>query len=112
MNSKLLVLGSVSLAGASAAWASPDYGPAVWRPCCSGGCTKWYTSGYGHRFVVIHDMEGYYLSSISYLNRCGVSASRSFGPISGSVLINSNTWSMTSRNSFAFFGLPIARQPK
>src|SRR5438874_13535999 len=34
-------------------------------------------------------------------NRWGVSASRSFGPISGSVLIIVNTWSMTSRNSFA-----------
>src|SRR4051794_38950432 len=44
--------------------------------------------------------------------RCGVSASRSFGPMSGSVLIISNTRSMTSRNSFAFFGLPIWRQPK
>src|SRR6266436_5279995 len=75
MNShRLLVLGS-TFAGASAALASPDYGPAVWRPCCDSGCTKWYTSGYGHQFVVIHDMEGYYLSSISYLNRCSVSAS-------------------------------------
>src|ERR687886_458403 len=34
-------------------------------------------------------------------NRWGVSASRSFGPISGSVLIIVNTWSITSRNSFA-----------
>src|SRR3954464_8626330 len=32
-------------------------------------------------------------------NRCGVSASRSFGPMSGSVLISSNARSMTSRNS-------------
>src|SRR3954454_19432098 len=39
--------------------------------------------------------------------RCGVSASRSFGPMSGSVLIIWNTRSMTSRNSFAFLGLPI-----
>src|SRR4051794_26990599 len=43
--------------------------------------------------------------------RCGVSASRSFGPMSGSVLIISNTRSMTSRNSLAFFGLPIWREP-
>src|SRR3954452_5489250 len=41
--------------------------------------------------------------------RCGVSASRSFGPMSGSVLIISNTRSMTSRNSFAFLGLPMVR---
>src|SRR3954464_3414521 len=33
-------------------------------------------------------------------NRCGVSASRSFGPMSGSVLMSSNARSMTSRNSF------------
>src|SRR5687767_11367342 len=32
-------------------------------------------------------------------NRCGVCASRSFGPMSGSVLMSSNTRSMTSRNS-------------
>src|SRR5215211_2695419 len=32
-------------------------------------------------------------------NRCGVWASRSFGPMSGSVLISSNARSMTSRNS-------------
>src|SRR5829696_6838563 len=32
-------------------------------------------------------------------NRCGVSASRSRGPISSSVLMIPNTWSMTSRNS-------------
>jgi hypothetical protein len=45
-------------------------------------------------------------------NRCGVSASRSFGPISGSVLIIWNTRSITSRNSLAFFGLPMWREPK
>src|SRR3954451_20660902 len=33
--------------------------------------------------------------------RCGVSESRSFGPMSGSVLISSNVRSMTTRNSFA-----------
>src|SRR3954454_6087441 len=33
-------------------------------------------------------------------NRCGVSASRSFGPMSGSVLMSWNARSMTSRNSF------------
>ncbi|MDB6027261.1 MAG: amidase [Verrucomicrobiales bacterium] len=39
------------------------------------GCSKWYTSGNGHKFVVMHDMEGYYASTISYLNQCGVTAS-------------------------------------
>ncbi len=52
--------------------ASTDYGPAVWRPVCSG---KWNTSGSGHRFYVEHDMEGYYLSSISYMQKCSVSVS-------------------------------------
>src|SRR5262245_7128465 len=63
---------SIAACAVSAAHASSDYGPAVWNPP---SCTKWYTSGYGHHFCVIHDMEGYYASSISYLNTCGVSAS-------------------------------------
>ena len=59
--------------GTAAAWAQPDYPPAHWVPPV--GCTKWYTSGYGHSFCVIHDMEGYYWPVISYLNNCLVSAS-------------------------------------
>ena len=55
------------------ALAQPDYPPAHWVPPV--GCNKWYTSGNGHHFCVIHDMEGYYESSISYLNNCSVSAS-------------------------------------
>jgi hypothetical protein len=47
--------------------AQPDYPLAHWVPPA---CTKYYTSGNGHHFVVIHDMEGYYEASISYLNRC------------------------------------------
>src|SRR3954447_13072067 len=39
------------------------------------------------------------LSTSGNTKRCGVSASRSFGPMSGSVLMSSNTRSMTSRNS-------------
>src|SRR5215211_8486018 len=42
-------------------------------------------------------------------NRWGVSASRSFGPISGSVLISSKVLSRTSRNSAGERKLPIAR---
>lgn len=60
-----------ALAGGLTAQASTDYGPAVWRPC---GCTKWNTSGNGHRFYVIHDMEGYYAYEVSTsggLRRCG-----------------------------------------
>ena len=57
---------------ATAALALPEYGN-VWRP--PSGCTKYYTSGNGHKFCVIHDMEGYYYTGISYLNRCDISAS-------------------------------------
>jgi len=57
---------------AFAVQSSSDYGPAVWRPVCNG---KWYSGGYGHRFFVIHDMEGYYLTSIAYLRRCDISVS-------------------------------------
>ncbi|HOX59827.1 MAG TPA: immunoglobulin domain-containing protein [Candidatus Paceibacterota bacterium] len=74
MNSKqLLTLSSVSLVGASAAWATSDYGPAVDRLITA--CSKWYTSGYGHKFAVVHSMEGYYLTGTSYLRRCDISAS-------------------------------------
>ncbi|MDB6029588.1 MAG: N-acetylmuramoyl-L-alanine amidase LytC [Verrucomicrobiales bacterium] len=56
--------------------ASTDYGPAIYRPMS--GCSKWYTGGNGHHFVVIHDMEGYYWSTISYLNRCDIQVSIHF----------------------------------
>src|SRR3954469_12379306 len=68
-----LLLGAGFLGSATMAMATSDYGPAVNRLIT--GCPKWYTSGYGKRFVVIHDMEGYYLTSISYLSRCDVTAS-------------------------------------
>jgi hypothetical protein len=48
--------------GALTAQASSDYGPAIWRPACSG---HWNTSGNGHRFLVVHDMEGYYAYEVS-----------------------------------------------
>ncbi|HNW08204.1 MAG: N-acetylmuramoyl-L-alanine amidase [Verrucomicrobia bacterium] len=74
MNTKqFLTLSSVSLVGASAALATADYGPAVDRMIT--GCSKWYTSGYGHKFAVVHSMEGYYLTGTSYLRRCDISAS-------------------------------------
>jgi N-acetylmuramoyl-L-alanine amidase/Immunoglobulin I-set domain/Ig-like domain from next to BRCA1 gene/Immunoglobulin domain len=57
---------------ATAAWALPEYGD-VWRP--PSGCTKYYSTGNGHHFCVIHDMEGYYYTAVSYLNRCDISAS-------------------------------------
>src|SRR5438128_8870895 len=40
-------------------------------------------------------------STSSNSNRCGTSASRSLGPISGSSLMSVNTLSITSRNSLA-----------
>ena len=64
-----------TLAAGVSVQASTDYGPAIWRAC---GCTKWNTSGSGHRFYVIHDMEGYYAYNISAsggLRSCGVSVS-------------------------------------
>jgi N-acetyl-anhydromuramyl-L-alanine amidase AmpD len=55
--------------------ASTDYGPAIWKwPACN-----YSTSGYGHSFCVIHDMEGYYASSMSYLSHCSTSASIHYG---------------------------------
>jgi len=66
----LTLVGTVVAAGL--AQASADYGPAIWNPACSG---HWYTGGYGHKFHVVHDMEGYYASTISYFKNCGTSAS-------------------------------------
>jgi N-acetyl-anhydromuramyl-L-alanine amidase AmpD len=60
-----LVVGAV--AGVSSAQASTDYGPAIWRPACSG---HWYTGYNARQVYVIHDMEGYYASTISYLQGC------------------------------------------
>src|SRR5262245_34032406 len=57
-------------------FARPDSRPAMYRPMS--GCSKWYTSGYGHNMAVIHDIEGYYWSTISYLNRCDISVSIHF----------------------------------
>src|SRR5436190_1969287 len=69
MKTSALVLGALACVSA---YASTDYGPAVYRPMS--GCSKWYTTG-SRKFVVCHDMEGYYASTISYLNNCSVSVS-------------------------------------
>lgn len=55
----------------SAAQASTDYGPAIWRPICE---ANYYTSGYGHKFHVIHDIEGYYWSTIAWFDNCGMTS--------------------------------------
>ena len=68
---KVSVASSVALlASATVAQASTDYPPATWKQACSG---NWYTSGNGKRFYVEHDMEGYYASTISYLQSCNTS---------------------------------------
>src|ERR1043165_380170 len=69
---KFSVLSASTALVGTMAQASTDYGPAIWNPVCSG---HWYTTGYGHKFHVIHDMEGYYLSTISYFKNCNTSAS-------------------------------------
>ncbi len=63
------------IAAPMAMQASTDYGPAIWKwVACN-----YSTSGYGHSFCVIHDMEGYYASSMSYLSHCSTSASIHYG---------------------------------
>ena len=66
------LLGFCLVSGVFNSHASTDYGPAIWRPVYSG---HWYSSGYGHKFIVNHDMEGYYLSTISYFQRSSTQAS-------------------------------------
>ncbi len=66
------VLSIAALAGAAVSTqASTDYGPAIWHPICN---ANWYTSGYGHKFYVIHDMEGYYASVINWFDNCSMSS--------------------------------------
>jgi hypothetical protein len=50
----------------------PDYPLAHWASAFPG---HWYTTGYRKDFVVIHDMEGYYLSVISYFQQSATQAS-------------------------------------
>jgi hypothetical protein len=65
----LMFVGAIMLTTANA---STDYGPAIYREAYPG---HWYTSGNGHKFHVVHDMEGYYLSTISYFQRSTTQAS-------------------------------------
>jgi N-acetyl-anhydromuramyl-L-alanine amidase AmpD len=67
-----LLLGVGALAAIPAIQAQPDYAPAIWRPAYPG---HWYTSGNGHYFLVIHDMEGYYASTISYMQQSSTQVS-------------------------------------
>lgn len=56
--------GAALLASLAASHASTDYGPAIWRPACS---SNLYTTGYGHKFLVVHDMEGYYYWAVTVM---------------------------------------------
>ncbi|MBI3005321.1 MAG: Ig-like domain-containing protein [Ignavibacteriales bacterium] len=50
----------------------PDYPGAKWAQAYQ---DHWYTTGYARDFVVIHDMEGYYLAVISYFQQSSTQAS-------------------------------------
>lgn len=52
--------------------AQPDYPLATWASAYPG---HWYSNGYPKSFVVIHDMEGYYLSTIAYFQQSTTTAS-------------------------------------
>jgi N-acetyl-anhydromuramyl-L-alanine amidase AmpD len=74
MMNKSLIRNLTLAAGAFAAassQASTDYGPAIWHPICN---ANWYSSGSGHKFFVIHDMEGYYASTINWFDNCSMSS--------------------------------------
>ena len=58
--------GLLLIFGLATAQAQPDYPPALWNQAYPG---HWYTSGNGHFFCVIHDMEGYYEATISYFQQ-------------------------------------------
>jgi len=70
---KFIAQSAVILAGATAVsvQASADYGPAIWHPICN---ANYYTSGSGHKFHVIHDMEGYYASTVAWFDNCSMSS--------------------------------------
>lgn len=66
------VLGVAALAGAAVSvQASTDYGPAIWHAICN---ANYYTTGNGHHMCVIHDMEGYYASTINLFDNCSYSS--------------------------------------
>src|SRR5689334_8164776 len=66
----------VALVFCTVARAQTDYPPAHWDP--PSGCNKYYNTGNGHQFFVHHDIESYYLVSVSYLNRCDVKTNVQF----------------------------------
>jgi len=77
---KSVALSASLLAGAAVTQASTDYSPAVWRAPCN---ANYYTSGNGHKFCVIHDMEGYYASTISFFASCSHTSSSVYYLVNG-----------------------------
>ncbi len=55
--------------------AQPDYPEADWVPAYPG---HWYPTGNSRDFVVIHDMEGYYIGVLSYFQQSTTNASAHF----------------------------------
>src|SRR5687767_4506830 len=66
-----VVLLATTVLSSPVAHASTDYGPAIYREAYPG---HWYTTGYGKRFYIIHDMEGYYWGTIYWFQRSTVYA--------------------------------------
>jgi hypothetical protein len=66
-----VVTGLTMFMAIPASYASADYGPAIWNPPCN---ANYNTTGSGHKFHVIHDMEGYYAGVISMFKGCGYTA--------------------------------------
>src|SRR5690242_17025242 len=75
-----LSVAAASIGLGTSLFASTDYGPAIWSPTCN---PNYYTSGNGHHFCVIHDMEGYYLTTISTMDSCSYSAASVYYCVNG-----------------------------
>src|SRR6266513_1935145 len=60
--------------------ASTDYAPAIWHAICN---ANYYTSGNGHHFCVIHDMEGYYASTIAWFDNCTMTSASIYYCVNG-----------------------------
>src|SRR6187455_3893522 len=107
-----LTLTASAVVAVSSAQASTDYGPAIWRPACSG---HWYTGYTARQVYVIHDMEGYYASTISYLQGCNNTVSVHYcvnglkdaasdmpaGEITQMVLDSNSAWTSGCWNRYA-----------
>jgi len=75
-------------AGTTMVQASTDYGPAIWNPL-----PNYYTTGNGHLFLVIHDMEGFYGSAWNVFNGNGTSVHFAVNSGSGtSGVVNGHTY--------------------